>query len=71
MNKENAAIITSLNNFGRVPQLHELLDMIDDYKSRVEKAVEYIKEAHEQDFMWLPIFEKELLNILNGKGSDE
>ena len=42
----------------------------EDYKSRIEKAVEYIKEAHEQDFMWLPIFEKELLDILNGR-SDE
>lgn len=45
-------------------------ESLKEYKSRIEKAVEYIKEAHEQDFMWLPIFEKELLNILNGR-SDE
>lgn len=45
---------------------HEL----EKYKSRIEKAVEYVEEAKEQDFMWTPIFMKELLNILNGR-SDE
>ena len=37
---------------------------------RIEKAVEYIKEARKQDFMWSPIFKKELLNILKGKGDE-
>lgn len=43
---------------------------LQDYKSRIEKAVEYVEKAKEQDFMWTPIFMKELLNILNG-GNNE
>ena len=46
------------------------LQEFKDYKSRIEKAVEYIEEARKQDFMWSPIFMKELLDILNGR-SDE
>ena len=36
-------------------------------QTRIEKAVEYVEEAKEQDFMWTPIFMKELLNILKGE----
>ena len=48
-------------------QIDELKQENEDYKSRIEKAIEYIKEARKQDFMWTPIFEKELLNILNSR----
>lgn len=44
-------------------------DMIDDYKSRIEKAVEFIKEDmySEPNELYGLIDGEHLLNILNGK----
>jgi len=50
----------------------ELLNEIEEYEEEIERlnniikeAREYTKEAKEQDFMWTPIFMKELLKILD------
>ena len=48
---------------------------LEDYKSRIEKAVAYIKEQYkwieESDERWQPVLDnKKILNILNGR-SDE
>ena len=47
----------------------EDLKYIDKLEERIEKAVEYIKNCPE--YLWANVNTKELLNILNGKGSDE
>lgn len=39
--------------------------LLEDYKSRCEKAVEYIKNCPK--YLWENVNTKELLNILNGK----
>ena len=44
------------------------VNLLVDYKSRIEKAVEYIKNCPE--YLWANVNTKELLNILNGR-SDE
>ena len=46
-----------------------LSDMVDDYKSRCKKAVEYIKE-HQDMVEWIHIPGWELLNILQS-GSEK
>ena len=43
------------------------IEELTDYANRIDKAIEYIKEAKEQNFIWTPIFMKELLNILEGE----
>ena len=49
MNSENKLVIEQLNKFGRVPQTHELLQMIEQLqqenkkqKEVIDKAIEYI-----------------------------
>ena len=44
------------------------VNLLVDYKSKIEKAVEYIKNCPE--YLWANVNTKELLNILNGR-SDE
>ena len=41
------------------------IEKLEDYKSRVEKAVEYIENCPK--YLWENVNTKELLNILNGK----
>ena len=54
MNSENKLVIEQLNKFGRVPQTHELLQMIEQLqqenkkqKDNWNKLKEYIKECLE------------------------
>lgn len=46
----------------------DVYEELEDYKSRIEKAVEYIRYCPE--YLWANVNTKELLNILNGR-SDE
>lgn len=41
------------------------VNLLVDYKLRIEKAVEYINNCPE--YLWANVNTKELLNILNGK----
>ena len=55
--------------------VEDVYDKVKDYKSRIEKAVAYIKEQYkwieESDERWQPVLDnKKILNILNGR-SDE
>ena len=52
-------------------EMARIWEKCDDYKSRCEKAVEYIKE-HQDMVEWIHIPGWELLNILqNGSENDE
>jgi len=45
--------------------LDETMSEKIDLENIIKEAREYTKEAKEQDFMWTPIFMKELLKILD------
>lgn len=77
--KENQTIIKSLNMYGKVPEQWELLNEIEKlqeenkrlkyqniYKSRIDKAIEYI-EDNDLYFDMVEPQMKELLNILKGE----
>ena len=42
--KENATIIRALNNFGRVPEQHELLDGIENLQQELQRKDNIINE---------------------------
>ena len=69
IDKENAIIIRALNMFGRVPSqvellnyIEQLLKIIDEYESKIKRAVEYIKNNQLYDFIY---DKEELLDIVS------
>ena len=47
MNSENKLVIEQLNKFGRVPQTHELLQMIEQLQQENKKQKEIIDKVAE------------------------
>ena len=47
MNSENKLVIEQLNKFGRVPQTHELLQMIEQLQQQCKKQKEIIDKVAE------------------------
>ena len=77
MNSENKLVIEQLNKFGRVPQTHELLQMIEQLqqenkkqKEVIDKAIEFTNKnwgtwcTHHLEYM------TELQDILKGSDSN-
>ena len=48
MNSENKLVIEQLNKFGRVPQTHELLQMIEQLQQENKKQKEIIDKANKK-----------------------
>lgn len=48
MNSENKLVIEQLNKFGRVPQTHELLQMIEQLQQENKKQKEVINKANKK-----------------------
>ena len=51
MNSENKLVIEQINKFGRVPQTHELLQMIEQLQQENKKYKEVIDKATNELFI--------------------
>lgn len=58
MNSENKLIIEQLNKFGRVPQTHELLQIIE----QLQQENKQLKEKLDCDLQWAFRYEKQVDN---------
>ena len=58
MINENKLIIKQINKFGKVPQIYELLQMIE----RLEQENKQLKEKLDCDLQWALKYEKQVSN---------
>lgn len=58
MNSENKLIIKQLNKYGKVPQRHELLQIIE----RLQQENKQLKEKLDWDLQWALKYEKQVGN---------